>query len=68
MTACCLCRRQPRQPRGGRLFRDLLWPYRDELTGADPKATIDMTYRLVYAACTHRVLHGPNLESPTPVA
>lgn len=24
-----------------------------------------MAYRLVYAACMHRVLNGPNLESPT---
>lgn len=50
---------------GGRLFRDLLWPYRDEFSGGDPEAAIDTAYRLVYAACMHRVLNGPNLESPT---
>ena len=50
---------------GGRLFRDLLWPYRAEFTHDDPEPAVDTTHRLVYAACMHRVLHGPALESPT---
>lgn len=50
---------------GGRLFRELLWPYRNEFTGDNPETAVDFAQRLVYAACMHRVLHGPNLESPT---
>jgi hypothetical protein len=50
---------------GGRHFRDLLWPHREAFTAADPERAIDFTHRLVYATCMHRVLHGPNMESPT---
>jgi AcrR family transcriptional regulator len=50
---------------GGRHFRDLLWPHRDAFTAADPERAIDVAHRLVYATCTHRVLHGPTMESPT---
>ena len=50
---------------GGELFLALLWPHRHEFVDADADQAIDMAYRLLYAACCHRVLHGPNLESPT---
>lgn len=50
---------------GGRHFRDMLWPYRGDFTSSDPETSIDMAYRLAYAALTHRVLNGANLESPT---
>jgi AcrR family transcriptional regulator len=52
---------------GGRLFRELLWPYRDAFSGSDPEHALDVAHRIVYAACMHRVLHGPNMESPTPM-
>ena len=52
---------------GGRLFRDLLWPYRKNFTSPDHEHAIDVAHRLVYAACLHRVLHGANMESPTPM-
>jgi len=52
---------------GGRLFRDVLWPYRESFTTADPEHGIDVAHRLVYAACMHRVLHGSGMESPTPL-
>lgn len=51
---------------GGRLFRDLLWPYRENFADSDPEHAIDVAHRLVYAACLHRVLNGPNMESSTP--
>lgn len=50
---------------GGRLFRDVLWPYREEISSPRVEHSIDVTHRLVYAACLHRVLHGPHAESPT---
>ncbi len=50
---------------GGALFRDLLWPHRAEFTASESERAIDVTHRLVYAACMHRVLHGANMESPT---
>jgi AcrR family transcriptional regulator len=50
---------------GARLFHDLLWPYRDAFTSSDPEHAIDVAYRLLYDTCMHRVLHGPNMESPT---
>ena len=53
---------------GGRLFRDLLWPYRAAFTSPEAEHAIDIAHRLVYAACMHRVLHGPNAESPTPLS
>ena len=51
---------------GGRLFRDLLWPHRLAFADPDPEHAIDVAYRLVYAACLHRVLNGANMESTTP--
>lgn len=50
---------------GGRLFRDLLWPYRAAFTRPDAEHAIDVAHRLVYTACMHRVLFGANMESPT---
>ena len=47
------------------MFRDLLWPTHSLISHSDPERALDVAYRLVYAACMHRVLNGPNLESPT---
>jgi AcrR family transcriptional regulator len=50
----------------GRLFfREMIWPSRRFFAHPDAERGIDVAYRLVYAACTHRVVNGPNLESPT---
>lgn len=50
---------------GGREFRAQLLPYSGDFGGTDSELVIDSAHRIVYAACMHRVLHGPNLESPT---
>ena len=50
---------------GGQLFRNVLWPHRGAFTNPDPERAIDIAHRLVYATCMHRVLLGPNAESPT---
>jgi AcrR family transcriptional regulator len=50
---------------GGVFFRDLIWPTRGLFTHPDAERTVDVAYRLIYAACMHRVVNGPNLESPT---
>ncbi|TIC80004.1 TetR/AcrR family transcriptional regulator [Nocardioides sp. GY 10127] len=49
---------------GGRELRALLEPYLDAFTGPDPEHDVDVAHRLVYAACMHRVVHGPQAESP----
>ena len=33
----------------------------------DVEAAIDFAYRLTYAACAHRVVHGEHLESSRPL-
>jgi len=53
---------------GGRQFRDLLWRHREAFSTNDPEHAIDVVHRIVYATCMHRVLHGPHMESPTPLS
>lgn len=48
-----------------KLFRDLLWPFRGSFTRPDAERALDVAHRVVYAACMHRVLNGPNMESAT---
>jgi AcrR family transcriptional regulator len=49
---------------GGRAFRDLVMLAAPALRHhQDVEAAIDFAYRLVYAACAHRVEHGEHLES-----
>jgi AcrR family transcriptional regulator len=38
-----------------------------ELVHSDREASLDFAYRMVYAACAHRVTHGAFLESNRPV-
>ncbi|MGJ7542405.1 TetR/AcrR family transcriptional regulator [Variovorax sp. LT1R16] len=50
----------------GRLFFcSLLRPSHELFTHPDSGKVLDFAYRLVYATCTHRVVNGANLESPT---
>lgn len=50
---------------GGRLFHELLWPFRSSFAVGDPEHAIDVAHRLVYGTCLHRVLHGASFESAT---
>jgi AcrR family transcriptional regulator len=49
---------------GGRIFRDTVMLAAPALRHhADVEAAIDFAYRLTYAGCAHRVIHGEHLES-----
>jgi AcrR family transcriptional regulator len=53
---------------GGRTFRDTVMLAAPALRHhADVEAAIDFAYRLTYAACAHRVIHGEHLESARPL-
>lgn len=53
---------------GGRNFREFLEPVVPLIRHADPEVACDLAFRLTYAACAHRVVHGEHLESPRPLS
>lgn len=54
---------------GGRFFRDTVMLAAAALRHhPDVEAAIDFAYRLTYAACAHRVIHGEHLESARPLS
>jgi AcrR family transcriptional regulator len=54
---------------GGRTFRDTVMLAAAALRHhPDVEAAIDFAYRLTYAACAHRIIHGEHLESPRPLS
>lgn len=54
---------------GGRTFRDTVMLVAAALRHhQDVEAAIDFAYRLTYAACAHRVIHGEHLESARPLS
>jgi AcrR family transcriptional regulator len=54
---------------GGRTFRDTVMLAAAALRHhPDVEAAIDFAYRLTYAACAHRVVHGEHLESARPLS
>lgn len=49
---------------GGRMFRDTVLLAAPALRHhEDVETAVDFAYRLVYATCAHRVIHGEHLES-----
>jgi AcrR family transcriptional regulator len=44
-------------------FREALHPLRKSIHRPDPDVAIDFAFRLMYATCAHRVIHGAKLES-----
>jgi AcrR family transcriptional regulator len=54
---------------GGRTFRDAVMLAAPALRHhPDVEAAIDFAYRLTYATCAHRVIHGEHLESARPLS
>jgi AcrR family transcriptional regulator len=54
---------------GGRTFRDTVMLAAPALRHhRDVEAAIDFAYRLTYAGCAHRVIHGEHLESARPLS
>jgi AcrR family transcriptional regulator len=54
---------------GGRTFRDTVMLAAAALRHhPDVEFAIDVAYRLAYAACAHRVIHGEHLESSRPLS
>lgn len=52
---------------GGRAFRRFLDPVVPYVRHPDAEAALDFAFRLVYAVCAHRVVHGEHLESARPL-
>jgi AcrR family transcriptional regulator len=52
---------------GGRAFRRFLDPVVPYLCPSDADRALDFAFRLVYAVCAHRVVHGEHLESARPL-
>jgi AcrR family transcriptional regulator len=52
---------------GGLTFHHAILLAAPAIAHADAKAAIDFGYRLTYAACAHRVIHGEYLESARPL-
>jgi len=52
---------------GGRAFRRFLDPVVPHVRHPDVETALDFAFRLVYAVCAHRVVHGEHLESPRPL-
>lgn len=48
---------------GARLYAKFMLAHRSAIRRPDPERAVDYTFRLVYAACSHRIIQGPNLES-----
>jgi len=54
--------------KGGRTFRDAVMLAAPALRHhPDVEAAIDFAYRLTYAGCAHRIIHGEHLESARPL-
>lgn len=51
----------------GQVFRRFLEPVVPMIDASDPELRLDVAYRLVYAACMNRVLHGERFESERPL-
>jgi AcrR family transcriptional regulator len=51
----------------GLIFTELLRKARHAITRPDPELAIDFTFRLVYSASAHRVIHGTKIESTRPL-
>ncbi len=49
--------------RGGAMFGDLILSHRHTLAHENPEAAVDFSFRLIYAACSHRIIQGESLES-----
>ena len=52
---------------GGRAFRRFLEPVAAHVGRPDVETALDFAFRLVYAVCAHRVVHGEHLESARPL-
>jgi AcrR family transcriptional regulator len=52
---------------GGRAVRRFLGPVVPHVRRPDAEEALDFAFRLVYAACAHRVVHGEYLESARPL-
>jgi hypothetical protein len=53
---------------GGRAFRRFLEPVVSHVRQPDAEEALDFSFRLVYAMCAHRVVHGAHLESARPLS
>jgi AcrR family transcriptional regulator len=53
---------------GGRAFRRFLEPVVSHVRHPDAEEALDFSFRLVYAMCAHRVVHGAHLESARPLS
>jgi AcrR family transcriptional regulator len=53
---------------GGRAFRRFLEPVVSHVRHSDAEEALDFSFRLVYAMCAHRVVHGAHLESARPLS
>lgn len=49
--------------RGGSSFAELILNHRDSLAHENPEAAVDFAFRMVYSACSHRIMQGETLES-----
>ncbi|GAA4721382.1 TetR/AcrR family transcriptional regulator [Phytohabitans rumicis] len=52
----------------GHVFRQFLEPIVPMIDDPEPELRLDVAYRLVYAACMNRVLHGERFESKRPLS
>lgn len=52
---------------GGRAVRRFLDPVVAQVSRPDADEALDFAFRLVYAMCAHRVVHGEHLESARPL-
>lgn len=48
---------------GGKRYLEFIMRARDAIRRPDPEAAVDMTYRTLYAFCSHYITQGPYLES-----
>lgn len=53
---------------GGRAVRRFLDPVAERVRRPDAEEALDFAFRLVYAMCAHRVVHGEHLESARPLS
>jgi AcrR family transcriptional regulator len=53
---------------GGRAFRRFLEQAAAHVRHPDPEEALDFSFRLVYAMCAHRAVHGEHLESARPLS
>ena len=48
---------------GGRAYAEFLLRHRSAIRRPDPDQAVDYTHRLLYAACSHRITQGSDVES-----